>query len=115
MLEKGTALGARFPMKVPERAGKAFFGYADKASADAPNITTETVFNESTVAIANNGDGSGNYTNSRTGLYVGNDGRGEAQIKIDGGDLRTVKADPLPPVKPFRFVVDVAMLCTDGR
>ena len=53
------------------------------------------------ITIANNGDGSGNYTNSRTGLYVGNDGRGEAQIKIDGGDPRTVKADPLPPVKPL--------------
>lgn len=59
------------------------------------------IYRDNEITIVNNGDGSGNYTNSRTGLYVGNDGRGEAQIKIDGGDLRTVKADPLIPVKPL--------------
>ena len=53
------------------------------------------------ITIVNNGDGSGNYTNSRTGLYVGNDGRGEAQVNINNEGLRTVKADPLPPVKPL--------------
>ena len=58
-------------------------------------------YRDNEITIANNGDGSGNYTNSRTGLYVRNDGRGEAYIKIDDGELRTVKADPLPPVKPL--------------
>ena len=53
------------------------------------------------ITIVNNGDGSGNYTNSRTGLYVGNDGRGDAQVNINNEGLRTVKADPLPPVKPL--------------
>ena len=59
------------------------------------------IYRDNEITIVTNGDGSGTYTNSRTGLYVGNDGRGEAQIKIDGGDLRTVKADPLIPVKPL--------------
>ena len=75
--------------------------YRDSKTTIAVNGDGSGTYRNGEVTIANNGDGSGNYTNSRTGLYVGNDGRGEAQIKIDGGDLRTVKADPLPPVKPL--------------
>ena len=52
ILERGTALGARFPSEIPERSGKTFFGYADKASASEPNITAETVFDDSAVAYA---------------------------------------------------------------
>ena len=75
--------------------------YRDRNTTIAVNGDGSGTYRDNEITIVNNGDGSGNYTNSRTGLYVGNDGRGEAQIKIDGGDLRTVKADPLPPVKPL--------------
>ena len=45
-LERGTALGARFPSEIPKKADKDFLGYATSASADEPDITAETVFKE---------------------------------------------------------------------
>ena len=46
-VERGTALGARFPTEIPKKQGKVFLGYANRATATEPdNITPETIFNE---------------------------------------------------------------------
>ena len=81
--------------------GSGTYNNSRTGEAIANNGDGSGTYRDNEITIANNGDGSGNYTNSRTGLYVRNDGRGEAYIKIDDGELRTVKADPLPPVKPL--------------